>query len=62
LQTLETIYGLVQNMSVVMDGEQMHSAYYSLVVNCRPLQTVMHPLKMAGRSLVRFVSSKKLAP
>jgi hypothetical protein len=28
-QTLEIIYGLVRNMSVVMDGEQTHSAYDS---------------------------------
>ncbi len=28
-QTLEVIYGLVQNMGVVMDGEQTHSAYDS---------------------------------
>ena len=29
LQTLETIYGLAQNMDVVIDREQMHSAYDS---------------------------------
>jgi hypothetical protein len=29
-QTLEVVYGLIQNMRVVMDGEQIHQA-------CRPL-------------------------
>ena len=28
-QTLEVVYRLVQNMSIVMGGEQMHSAYDS---------------------------------
>ena len=26
-QTLEVVYGLVQNMNVVIDGEQTHSTY-----------------------------------
>jgi len=26
-QTLEVVHGLVQNMNVVMDGEQTHSTY-----------------------------------
>ena len=29
LQTLETVYGLAQKMDVVIDREQMHSAYDS---------------------------------
>jgi hypothetical protein len=27
-QTLEVIYGLIQNMRVVIDGEQTHLAYF----------------------------------
>ncbi len=27
-QTLEVVHGLVQNMRVIMDGDQMHSAYH----------------------------------
>jgi hypothetical protein len=29
-QTLEVVYSLVKSMSVIMDGEQVLSAYYSL--------------------------------
>ena len=31
-QTLEIVYGLIQNMRVVMDGEQIHQACRSLGV------------------------------
>lgn len=31
-QTLEVVYGLVQNIRVVMDGEQMHCACLLLTV------------------------------
>jgi hypothetical protein len=32
VQTLEVVYGLVQNMRVVMDGEQAHSSCYPQTV------------------------------
>jgi hypothetical protein len=32
VHTLEVVYGLVQNMRVVMDGEQTHSACHLLAV------------------------------
>ena len=31
-QTLEIVYGLIQNMRVIMDGEQIHSGCRSLGV------------------------------
>jgi len=36
-ETLEVIYGLVQNMSVVIDGEQTHSAYNLRSIEYFPL-------------------------
>ena len=35
-QTLEVVYGLVQNMKVVIDGEQIHLAYLLLAVDIFP--------------------------
>ena len=39
-QSLEAIYGLVQNMRMLMDGEQVpalsHCAYQSLTAYCPP--------------------------
>ena len=35
-QTLEVVYGLVQNIRVVMDGEQMHYAWSQLTLNVFP--------------------------
>ena len=34
-QILEVVHGLVQNMNVVTDGEQIHQACYSLGVKYR---------------------------
>ena len=31
-QTLEVVYGLVQNMRVVMDGKQTHASCYLLAI------------------------------
>jgi len=36
-QTLEVVYGLIQNMSVVMDGKQMHSACSPTSIDCLSL-------------------------
>jgi len=36
-QTLEVVYGLVQNIRVVMDGEQMHYVCPLLTVDCLSL-------------------------
>ena len=36
-ETLEVIYGLVQNMSVVIDGEQTHSVYNLRSIEDYPL-------------------------
>ena len=33
-QTLEVVYGLVQNMRAVIDGEYIHLVCLSLVVEC----------------------------
>ena len=33
-QILEVVHGLVQNMNVVTEGEQIHQASYSLGIEC----------------------------
>jgi hypothetical protein len=40
VQTLEVVYGLVQNMRVVMDGEKIHKA-------CHPVLSIL-PLRWRG--------------
>jgi hypothetical protein len=52
-RTLEVVYGLIQNMRVVMDGEQTHSAYRPLAVEYSSLQMAGHRLTLCGLFLVR---------
>jgi hypothetical protein len=52
--TLEVVHGLVQNMRVVMDGEQTHSAYRPLAVEHSSLQMAGHRLTLCGLSSVRY--------
>ena len=49
-QILEVVYGLVQNMSVVMDGAQTHSACNPASIEYRFLQTAKHRLTMSGNA------------
>jgi hypothetical protein len=59
-QILEVVFGLVQNMSVVMNGEQTHSAYNPASTEYTYLQMEKHRLTMSGKALVRFVGENKL--
>ena len=61
-QTLEVVYGLVQNMRVVMDGEQTHLACHALAIEYSSLQTARHPLKVFVLSLVRVIRDNKPVP
>jgi hypothetical protein len=52
--TLDVVHGLAQNMTVVMDGEQTHSAYRPLAVKRSSLQMARHRLTLCGLSSVRY--------
>jgi hypothetical protein len=59
-QILEVVHGLVQNMSVVMDGEQTRSVCNPVSIEYLTLQTAKHRLTMSGNALVRFVGENEL--
>jgi hypothetical protein len=59
-QSLEVVYGLVQNMRAVMDGEQTHLPCNPASIEYRFLQTAKHRLMMSGKSSVRFVGENEL--
>ena len=56
-QTLEVVYGLVQNMRVVMDGKRIHLACQLLTVERLFLKTVRHPPTRSGIPLVRVIDN-----
>ena len=60
VQTLEVVYGLVQNMRVVMDSESTHSGCYLPSFKCASSQTARHPLMVFGKPSVGFVRENKL--
>ena len=51
-QILEVVHGLVQNMRVVTDGEQIYQACHSLGVKYRSFQTAKHRSNVSGMHLV----------
>ena len=59
-QILEVIYRLVQNMSVVMDGERTHLACNLASIEYCSLQMAKYRLTMSGNALVQFVGENKL--
>ena len=59
-QSLEVVYGLVQNMSAAMDGEQTHLPFNTASIEYRSLQTAKHRLRISGKSSVRFVDENEL--
>ena len=60
-QTLEVVYGLVQNMTVVLDGERIYLACQPLALDHMSLQTVRHRLTVSENSLVRIIDNNRLA-
>ena len=59
-QTLEVVYGLVQNIRVVMDGEQMHYTCSLLTVEHLSLQTAKHQSTVFEMSSVHIFSRHEL--
>ena len=53
-QTLEVVYGLVQNMRVVIDGKRIHLAYHPLAVEHSCLKTAKHRVTVCEIPLVRL--------
>ncbi|KAF8467477.1 hypothetical protein DFH94DRAFT_600255, partial [Russula ochroleuca] len=51
-QTLDVVYGLVQNMRVVIDGKRMF--------DLSTLATARHRAAVSGKPLVRFIDNNKL--
>jgi hypothetical protein len=51
-QILEVVHGLVQNMRVVTDGEQIYQTCHSLSVEYRSFQTAKHRSTVSGLPLV----------
>ena len=56
-QTLEVVYGLVQNMRVVMDSKRIHLACRLLSVERSFLKTARHPQTRSGIPLVRVIDN-----
>ena len=52
-QTLEVVYGLVQNMRVVIDSKRIHLACQLLTVERSFFKTASHPPTRSGIPLVR---------
>jgi hypothetical protein len=59
-QTLHVVYGLVQNMRVVMDGKKVDLASQPLAVEHRFFQTERHRLKVSEMPLVGFIHNNGL--
>jgi len=59
-QTLEVVYGLVQNIRVVMDGEQMNYTCSLLTIEHLSLQTAKHQSTVSEMSSVRLFWRRKL--
>jgi hypothetical protein len=59
-QTLEVVYGLLQNMRVVIDGKRIDLGYEPLAVDHSTLQTARHRLTVSGVPLVRFIENNNL--
>ena len=57
-QTLEVVYGLVQNMTIVMNGKQMHIAGHSSD-KYPPVQMVGYLLVESGKPLVRSLATAR---
>ena len=58
-QILEVVHGLVQNMKVVTDGEQIHLACHPLGVNCRSFLDGKASLECVRNSLGMFLSPQQ---
>jgi hypothetical protein len=58
-QTLEVVYGLVQNMRAVVDGKRIDLASQPLSVKRSFIKTARHRLTMSGTPLVRFIDGNK---
>ena len=54
-QTLEVVYGLVQNLRAIMDGKRIDLAGQPLAVEHSFLKTTRRRLIMSGIPLVRFI-------
>jgi hypothetical protein len=54
-QTLEVVYGLVQNMRAIMDGKRIDLAGQPLAIEHSFLKTARHRLIIFGVPLVRFI-------
>ena len=52
-QTLEVVYGLVQNMRVVIEGKSLHQVCHPLSVEHTSLKTAKHRVTVSGIPLVR---------
>ena len=59
-QTLDVVYGLVQNMRVVMDGKKVDLGSQPLAVEHRFFQTERHRLKVSEMPLVGFIHNNGL--
>ena len=59
-QTLEVVYGLVQNMRVVVDGKRIYLACQPPAVKHSFLKTARHQLTMSGIPLVRLIDDNRL--
>ena len=53
-QTLEVVYGLVQNMRVVIDGKRIRFACRPPAVEYSSFKTARHRVSVSGIPLVRF--------
>ena len=58
-QTLEVVYGLVQNMRAVVDGKRMDLACQPLAVKRSLIKTARHRLTMSAIPSVRFIDGNK---
>jgi hypothetical protein len=54
-QMLEVVYGLVQDMRVVIDGKRIHLACHPRAVEHSCLKTAKHRVTVCGIPLVRFI-------
>jgi hypothetical protein len=54
-QTLEVVYGLVQNMRVIIEGERIHLVCHPLSVEHASLKTARHRVTVSGIPLVRSI-------
>jgi hypothetical protein len=61
-QILEVVHGLVQNMSVVTDGEQIYQACHSLGVDNRIILDGKVSLDCVRNALGMFLSSQRNIP